>query len=429
MFFVRATTLQQISARLQLRMPQLPGSYSIRPVFAFLACAAILLPAHPSLQSVFLAYSVPPPVVSVVFALPLLYFSVSPRLLTRRSISILIPFLAYICWMVARGVFSPAFGEPNFLASIRAAVILVPLVLLCALVAAKNQKCAALTIFVFGLIAIAHFCILSLVGGTFDEPAGFRSLAADPENENYQSTSFYFGLVGVFMACIALRGRGLLVLFGIVSSTLVVALMAAVGARAALVALAASAFAIAAISDFGRLVRALAFALLTLFVAAITAWMLGLLDLETFRKQLVVIDRFVVLIEDDDSSQRVRLFTSALAMWLDSPKNFLVGGGLGTFPAFIGEPAEEGWYPHNFILESLAEGGLVAGLLLLPVGLRLLFEFVRLRSNRANIGNAYLGALALYAVAAFQVMGGVQTLWIPTFFVALFFFSNSQSRA
>lgn len=424
-----ATTLQPTSTGLQLRTPQLPGSQSTHPVFAFFACAAILLPAHPSLQSVFLAYGVPSPVVSAVFALPLLYFSVTRRLLTRRLISILLPFLAYLCWMLARAIFSPAFGQLNFLASIRGTVILVPLALLCALIAAKNPKCAARAIFAFGLIAIAHFCVLTLVGGTFSEPAGFRSLAADPEKQNYQSTSFYFGLAGVFMACIALRDRGLPALFGILGAILAVALMGTVGARASLVALVASTFAIITISNFGRLVRVLALAAPTFAVVAIIASMLGLVDLETFRRQLVVIDRFVVLIEDDDSSQRVRLFASALAMWLDSPTNFLVGGGLGTFPAFIGESAEEGWYPHNFILESLAEGGLVAGLLLLPVGLRLLTEFVKLKSNTANIGNVYLGALAFYAVVAYQVMGGLQTLWIPTFFVALFLFSNSQNRA
>jgi hypothetical protein len=331
--------------------------------------------------------------------------------------------------MVARGIFSPAFGEPNFLASIRGTVILVPLVLFCALVAAKNKNCAAQVIFVFGLIAIAHFCVLALIGGTLGESVGFRSLAADPEKQNYQSTSFYFGFVGVLLSCIALRDRGLPALFAIVGTILVVTLMGAVGARAAIVALVASAIAIISISHFRRLVRLLAVVSLTFSVVAIIAWILGRLDFETFRSQLVVIDRFVMLVEDNDSSQRVRLFTSALEMWFDSPTNFLVGGGLGAFPAFIGEPAEEGWYPHNFILESLAEGGLVAGLLLLPVGLRLLFEFVKLKSCKADIRNVYLGALAIYAVAAFQVMGGVETLWIPTFFVALFLFSNSQNRA
>jgi O-antigen ligase len=414
---------------LQLSTPQLPGSHFIHPVFAFFACAAILLPAHPSLQAVFLAYGVPSSAVSAVFTLPLLYLSVKRRLLTRRSFSILLLFLAYVCWMVGRGIFSPAFGEPNFLASIRGIVILVPLVLLCALVAAKNQKCAAQIIFLFGFIAIAHFCVLALLGGTFSESAGFRSLSSDLEAQNYQSTSFYFGFVGVFTACMALRYRGSPALFGIVGTIVVVALMGAVGARASLAALTASVFAIITISDLGRMVRVLSLAFLIFIVVAILAWGVGILDIEAFRSQLVVIDRFVELFDEDDSSQRVRLFSSALAMWLDSPTSFLVGGGLSAFPAFIGESKEEGWYPHNFVLESLAEGGLVAGLILLPIGLRLLYEFVKLKSKRADIGNIYLGALALYAVAAFQVMGGVQTLWIPTFFVALFLFGNSQGRA
>ena len=422
---ISETSLTHLQARTR-PLQRLRGDH---PFFAFFACAAILLPAHPSLQSFFLTHGVPSPLVSAAFSLPLLYFSLTRRTLTRQSLSILFLFVVFICWMFARAIFSPAFGEPNFLASIRGTMLLVPLSLFCALIAARNPECAAKTIFVVGFIAIAHFSGLTLFGGTSSEPTGFRSLAADPDKQNYQSTSFYFGLAGVVMMCIALRQRGMRSLLGLLGTFFTVALMGTVGARAALVALTISTFAIIATSHFGRLVRILTLAVPTFVLLGIVAWTSGIIDLETVRRQLVVIDRFVVLIEDDDSSQRVRLFASAIAMWLDSPTNFLVGGGLGAFPQFIGESADEGWYPHNFILESLAEGGLVAGLLLAPIGLRLLIEFFKLKSNTSDIVNIYLGALAFYAVAAYQVMGGLQTLWIPTFFVALFLFSNSHNKA
>ena len=415
------------SKPLQARTGQVPRAGTIHPVFAFFACAAVLLPAHPSLQSVFLAYGIPAPFVSAAFSVSLLYFPVTRRILTRRNLGALLLFLVYISWLLARATLSPALGLPNFIASVRGTTALVPLALLCAAIASQNPQFATRTIFVFSLASITHFCVIAISGGTLSTPSELLSLSADPESQNYQSTSFYFGLAAVAMASIAFRARGPWAIFATLGALFITALMGVVGGRAALIALIASAMWIAATLSFRSLIRKAIFASLALTFVLFGAFLSDLLDFEEILNRIIVIDRLLALTEEGDSSQRIRLFGAALSMWLDSPRNFLFGGGIGAFPNFIGE-SNEGWYPHNFILESLAEGGLIAGVLILLIGLHLTREFAKLHSTHTAVEDVILGALAFYATIAYQFIGGLQTLWMPTFFVALFLFRSSQSK-
>lgn len=160
-------------------------------------------------------------------------------------------------------------------------------------------------------------------------------------------------------------------------------------------------------------------------LAAALMFAFGSFDVEMIQSKLTVVSRFAELAEGGDSSQRIHLFSLALQMWFESLANFLVGGGVGTYPQFIGE-TEPGWYPHNFILESVAEGGLIAGLFLLWIFSNFFVKLIRLRSQDASLEHVFLGALAMYALISYQFMGGVQTFWIPSFFVALFLFSQAR---
>ncbi len=219
------------------------------------------------------------------------------------------------------------------------------------------------------------------------------------------------------MRCSLWLGGGLL--------TLIV--MGSTGARAAIVALLVSSVVILMVTGVRRSVwLALALASLSVLTVAL-GFVFGVLDIAMLKDYFVVVDRFAVLSEGDDSSQRLRLFSSALQMWFASPVNFLFGGGVGTFPQYIGE-TEAGWYPHNFILESLAEGGLVAGLFLLWIANEFVTKLRRLGARKASIEDVFLGALAVYSLVAYQFMGGLNSLWIPTFFVALFLFHQSRQK-
>lgn len=391
---------------------------------AFCATVAILFPAHPSLQSAFLAYGIPAPFVSAIFVAPLLLAGTVNRHWPLCNVGIVLSFLAYICWLLARAVSSPAAGQANYFESLRGIVVLVPLALFCAAYAAGNRKTAVRTIYVFGILALVHYIAL-MFSGAFDSTAGFRSLTSDSDRANYQSTSFYFGLTAVAVAVFVVRSQGLRFVLGVALLFLILALMGTIGARAPIIAVVVSIVAIATLSGLGSTIRLVSLVGISVVLLVTLAMVSATIELQALQDEFVAIDRFLVLSDGGDSSQRVRLFSSAINMWLASPKNFLIGGGVGAFPAVIGETGV-GWYPHNFVLESLAEGGVVAGIFLVPIALLFVIRLRALASHSATMEQSILGALAIYAVITYQFIGGLQTLWIPTFFLVLFLLKKSS---
>lgn len=101
----------------------------------------------------------------------------------------------------------------------------------------------------------------------------------------------------------------------------------------------------------------------------------------------------------------------------------LFGGGLGSFLNFI-RASEKGMYPHNFILESLAEGGVIAGVLLMWCASKLKFSLYQ-EEISGSISGAYICALAIYSVMAFRLMGGISGFWQPMLFVVILIYSKS----
>ena len=155
---------------------------------------------------------------------------------------------------------------------------------------------------------------------------------------------------------------------------------------------------------------------------------LSLIDIGWLMSKLVVIDRFEVLFESNDSSSRIMLFSMAVEMLFDNSRNLLIGGGLGDYPNYIGKEGA-GWYPHNFILESLAEGGVVALLIMLLIGYHIISIVCRERKNTKSLIQIYVLNLLLFTLLTYQFIGGIQTLWIPIFFVSFFVFSNVEVKS
>ncbi len=390
-------------------------------ILIFLSVATILLPAHPSIQAILHSHGIPAAIISFLLAVPVLTYAVFGRLYSSRRRAVLFLFFPYIFWLCLRSIFSEAIGESNYLASLKSLLVLAPLALLASLVASINPRAAARVIFALGIIAVIHYCWLLIMSDSFGLTNEFRSLSGDAEKDNYQATSFYFGFVGVAMVVLMIRGKGWHELLGFFGLILIVILMTMIGARSSIVSLAIVLiimFLLFARKSLNRIffVGGLAVFLIAA-VRSLTEW----IPVSFFPENLTAVERFAALLDDDDSSQRMWLFASALKMWLESVTNFIFGGGLGTFPNFIGMPGE-GWYPHNFILESLAEGGIIGGTLLAFIGIRGARKIAELRLLKSPKEHIYLGAMAIYAVVAYQFMGGVQTIWIPAFFVALHLF-------
>lgn len=396
---------------------------------AFLAVAVFLLRVHPSLPTLAARFSIPAYFIWGLLALPLLGAIALKQKWCRRDGIVAWPFLALIIWLLVRAVTSPAFGLLNNLSSIRSIAVLMPIALLCAALAAKSPKIVLVTIFLLSSIAVGQYLQAILIGhiDAFGEAKRFHALFSDLGKSSYQSTSLYFGLLATIAGAIFVAKRGLGLFVGAFMFLGIIALMGTVGARACMVAVVAALVAMAVIHGAGGMARLTMVGLLTVAIVAVAS-AIGRLDMAALLDRFVITYRFAVLGANHDSSHRIWLFSSAIHMWVSSPANFIIGGGIGTFPAFIGE-WEQGWYPHNFILESLAEGGIIAGMLLLIIAVKFIRALNLFAARPNSFEHVCLSGLAVYAMTAYQFMGGLESLWFSTFFLALFMFYRSDVLA
>jgi O-antigen ligase len=133
----------------------------------------------------------------------------------------------------------------------------------------------------------------------------------------------------------------------------------------------------------------------------------------------------------NDSTMRGYLFKTAIDMFMHDSGTALFGNGLGSYDHTVGIIQGNGkpgmWYPHNFLLELLAEYGLVGTVLYLAPMLVLLLAH---SERRAGIGQtAWPRSSDAFRVAALAVMGfvwiismtsgGLRLNWVVFFFMYL----------
>ena len=399
----------------------------VRTSIAACAAASALIPIHPSLQALWIEAGLPSAIGVVILLGPAVLFFLFRPVLTRYEVSIFLPFMVYATWLLATSVYSPTIGMPNWWGSVRSLAVVLPGMMLAACVAARNTRASARVVIGCGVVAAAHFSYLLLVGKAGgDEVGGFRAIAVIDGVANYQATSFYIGILGIWGLSL-IKYRRSHFLLGVLALALAIALMSMSGARSALVGLLG-----VAVMSIGvlRIKWLIGMVLLGLVLGILgfgfLSSMENILSLGDGFQGAIVVARFTTLFEEGDSSHRLRLFAAALEMWFDSPSNLLLGGGLAAFPLFTGQPDEPGWYPHNFVLESLAEGGIVAALPLLFIMQRLFKS--PLASTNLELNSYVLQYFALYTFLASMFTGGVESVWIPCFALALHFFSTGYLK-
>lgn len=172
-----------------------------------------------------------------------------------------------------------------------------------------------------------------------------------------------FGIVVATHYLLATRRRADRYTYGFVLGVLLLGIVVS-GSRGPLVAASAAAGVLVLLElsiTRGETARAALFVLLSaLGVLALFALHVGLgIVVPTF-------DRIVPLLQgnlDPSTVGRLRLYRAGVVHWLESP---VFGNGLGSFaPWFYGEDAMG--YPHNLVLEILAELGLIGLLLFVAV--------------------------------------------------------------
>lgn len=143
-------------------------------------------------------------------------------------------------------------------------------------------------------------------------------------------------------------------------------------------------------------------------------------ELIQFFQDSVTVRRFAGLIEGDDSSLRIYLFTSAVKLFLTSGQTILFGAGINSFPVYIGAYST-GMYPHNIVLELLCEYGVVGFFLfVLPI---VYILYVRNRVIGSLYGRSLDENIAFLIFVYFGVIsmftGGLRNSWVLIYFTFL----------
>ncbi|MCT8126387.1 O-antigen ligase family protein [Alishewanella sp. BS5-314] len=374
---------------------------------------AVLLPAHPSLQEIFAIYGIPSVIVSAgFFSLSFLIFGFFK--VNKTFLLVTIVYMIFSIFIILGLLRSPEFGSASWVQVFVSIFVVTPMVMICAFIASNNEKLACKIIFTLSGVVLVHVLYKIYSVESF---SGFISLNSDIENPNYQATSFYLGLFSIsLISAMASLRRAKLFLVTIIFLISCIS-MSLVGARSVFVALT-----VVFLFSFFMLDRTRLFIITC--VSILTFFTLTFIYPDLV-ENILIIQRFAAL-SGDDSSSRVFLFTSAIELWLLNAKTFLFGSGISSFPLFIGAN-EPGWYPHNFILEILAEIGLFG---MIPIFMILILIFWNFKSVFRNYSEPkiIIFSYALYALISYQFMGGVNSLWIPMFFFLLAIFSSIRIR-
>lgn len=137
------------------------------------------------------------------------------------------------------------------------------------------------------------------------------------------------------------------------------------------------------------------------------------------------IQRFLWLFESDidDPSKRLTLWIAAIQCWLESPQTIFLGIGPQQFPEFAGYGIK-GMYPHNIILETLAEYGLV-GLFLLVAAPLFLFRKTLCRQLACGTNDCAPLLFLCYQFILFMFTGSLASMW-PLFFCVGWYWARTD---
>ncbi|MEE9303551.1 MAG: O-antigen ligase family protein [Thiotrichaceae bacterium] len=302
--------------------------------------------------------------------------------------------------------------------------VLSPLYVLLATLVADRKKQILVFVYLISSVYLV-FIIFKWLNGDLEpgKDTIFIQVFDTVGSEFYQNINKYLGLVCILTMGIFTQRSWLMNFLKIALVMLCVFFMLKIGGRAAIVSLTMVFF----FWYFLLRIRlGSMYFILSMVVLVIVSYML-LLSLDTLivlmqESNITSINRFANLFIGSDSSHREFLFTKALEQFTDSPKNLFFGGGMNSFSIFSKEN-NINLYPHNIILELLAEYGIVGFLLfMLPI-----FYLFTLRRNRLG---SYIGTdridriffmLFLYFFLIHMFTGSLRGIWFFTFITFLLY--------
>jgi|GEM_PF-4968693 len=156
---------------------------------------------------------------------------------------------------------------------------------------------------------------------------------------------------------------------------------------------------------------------------ALTGFIISVLvikNLSVLSNTITIVRLLDVMSFETDNSYRIFLFSSAIDLFSETWKTIIFGAGMNTFPEYI-KSYSTGMYPHNIILEILAEIGLLGFLLFMAPLLYVLLLRVQTYGSIVGKCTEEIGifGIALFYSISFLFTGGLRFSWPLLFYIVL----------
>jgi len=290
----------------------------------------------------------------------------------------------------------------------------------------RNRKSAVIGLLFWFSFSYVAFSLYSFFTGNIVSGEGFKNIFIDLKAEDgfYQNINTYLGMFVILIVSKLAKTNWLMtkillrVLF--ICSFLV---MLAVGGRTGFMSsvLVLIFYVFMSLKTGSFSIRPLSL-FLFLIVAILSALILISSNTMPIFRNATTLQRIFMVFEEGDSSMRIFLFTKAIELFLFNSTTFLFGGGINSFPVFIGSDSV-GMYPHNIFLELLAEHGVIGCVtFFMPIAYMLSIRKLKLKSIYGNSQEErMIFLLFLYFWIINSFTGGLRNSWVLIFFSYILF--------
>ncbi len=309
----------------------------------------------------------------------------------------------------------------NDLFTIRTLVLINPIFVLLALLCLQNKNNVINLLY---LLSFSYFIILiwSLIQGNISLSSNNeQNIFMNIDNGFYQNINMYLGLFAICNLGLLSSNNKFISVISKILILLSVIGMFIIGGRGSVVALVAI-FLIYYINILKSFTFTLSFILksiiLIIIVVALMAFYFA--EITQILNASITWQRFMMLTKEGDESLRIYLFSHALELFFSNIKTMIFGAGINSFSVYIGVN-DLRMFPHNILLELLAEYGTVGTILFaIPAGYIISIRNKILGSTFGDcINEQIIFLIFIYILINDLFNGALRTSWMFIFFMFL----------
>lgn len=344
---------------------------------------------------------------SLNFTVLLFIFLIKGKIKISKDNRIVISlYLLFIIYAVLSYVFIG--NHSNDLFTLRTLIVINPIFLIFAIINRDNKKDIIKATFFLASIYFVFLVLSIKKGDILSTTIGVRNIfpGIDDSLGTYQNINMYIGLFAISCLFFFLKRQKFYKVAALLMIILSIIGMFLIGARASVVALAV----VLIIYRLNTKVARKSFLKITVFITAVVTASVFSTYIGRFFQESITVNRFAVLFNKGDPTDRIRFFTEAIKIFLTNGQTVLFGAGTDSFSI--------GLYPHNVFLELLCNYGIV-GTTFFVFPIAYVF-IVRKRKIGSWYGNSVeenlLFLFFIYFLVIYMFTGGLRSSWMFIFF-------------